>query len=139
MISWLDDSLPSSGTRTVELARAIYALRRERASQFTRIATLMGEPAWDLLLFLFIAHEEGRHLGVVEACDGSQCPRTTAMRHISACEAAGYVLRISDPADARRSILQLSGDALIAMRHSLTNFGGICHLEDAREIEALPD
>ena len=54
----------------VELARQTYEDRRRRTKIF-QSEELFGEPAWDILLDLFIAAKERRRVSVTSACIGS--------------------------------------------------------------------
>ena len=92
-----------------EQARAIYRGRRLRA-QLLGDEGLFGEPAWDLLLDLFIAEAEGKRLSVTAACIGAAVPTSTALRWIVILETRGLVRRENDPADARRVFLHLTDD-----------------------------
>ena len=56
---------PEAGHTLRAVAERLYAERRRRDEYFP--AALFGEPAWDLLLALFIAHDEGRHVSLQEA------------------------------------------------------------------------
>jgi predicted transcriptional regulator len=89
-------------------ARAIdlYDDRRRRAKLFG--PNLFGEPAWDILLDLFIASETGKKISVTSACIGAAVPLTTALRWLSMLEARGLILRENDEKDARRSNVRLS-------------------------------
>lgn len=62
----------------VELARRFYRSRRLRPRVFSDDA-LFGEPAWDMLLDLFIAEADGKRLSVTAACIGSAVPTSTAL------------------------------------------------------------
>lgn len=92
-------------------AREIYRGRRLRA-QILGDDGLFGEPAWDLLLDLFIAEVEGKRLSVTAACIGAAVPTSTALRWIVILESRGLVRRENDPADARRVFLHLTEDGL---------------------------
>lgn len=61
--------LPRSERRYLALARQAYALRRKRAAIFGN-PELFGEPAWDILLDLYIAHAEAKPVSVSSACSG---------------------------------------------------------------------
>lgn len=105
------------GVAVVELARRIYELRRSRDESFG--AGLFSEPAWDLLLHLFIAGAEGRRESVSSACDGAGAPATTALRKLAQLEEGRWIVREVDPADARRSYVRLSSRATKKMRSLL--------------------
>jgi hypothetical protein len=97
-----------------ELARQHYRHRRLRSKIFGNEA-LFGEPAWDILLDLFIAAKEKRKVSVMSACIGSAVPSTTALRWISALEREGLITREDDPDDARRTYVILTEPGYNAM------------------------
>lgn len=103
------------------LARAIglYKGRRARATLFGRSADLFGEPAWDILLDLFIARETDRQISISSACIAAGVPGTTALRWLSVLEQRGLVERLADPGDRRRFHLRLSDEAHVQMRQWL--------------------
>lgn len=98
----------------VELARQTYDDRRRRNKIF-QSDELFGEPAWDILLDLFIAAKERRRVSVTSACIGSAVPSTTALRWISILEKQGFLSREADPGDARRVYVRLSPRGYEAM------------------------
>lgn len=71
-----------------------------------------GEPAWDMLLTLFVAQAEGRHLPVSALCLATPVPVTTAHRWILVLTGSGLAVRIGDPEDGRRSYVYLFADGL---------------------------
>lgn len=92
-----------------ELARSTYRERRRRAAVF-QDQTLFGEPAWDILLDLFIAAKERKRLPVTSACIGAAVPATTALRWLTVLEDKGLIVRENDTADARRVFVRLSAE-----------------------------
>lgn len=96
------------------LARKAYALRRKRAAIFGN-AELFGEPAWDILLDLYVAHGEGKSVSVSSACIGSAAPATTGLRWLGVLADAGLVLRENDAEDNRRVLVRLTAEGLAAM------------------------
>jgi hypothetical protein len=98
----------------VELARQTYDDRRRRTKIFNN-EELFGEPAWDILLDLFVAAKERRRVSVTSACIGSAVPSTTALRWIAILEREGILLREADPSDARRIYVKLSARGYSAM------------------------
>ena len=96
------------------LARKTYAMRRKRAAIFGN-ADLFGEPAWDIMLDLFIAHGDGKQVSVSSACIGSAAPATTGLRWLAVLADEGLILRESDPQDQRRVLVRLSDAGLAAM------------------------
>ena len=98
----------------LELARQTYSDRRRRIKIF-QSEDLFGEPAWDILLDLFIAAKERRRVSVTSACIGSAVPSTTALRWIAILEKQGLLTREADPGDARRVYVKLSARGYAAM------------------------
>jgi hypothetical protein len=96
------------------LARKAYALRRKRTAIFGN-AELFGEPAWDILLDLFIAQAEGKSVSVSSACIGSAAPATTGLRWLGVLADEGLVVRENDAEDQRRVLVRLTARGLSAM------------------------
>ena len=94
-------------------ARRTYRHRRSRALFFEE--SLFGEPAWDLLLDLFIAAKERKRVPVTSACIGAAVPTTTALRWLAILEERGLVVREADPTDARRIFVRLTAEAYAKM------------------------
>lgn len=97
-----------------ECARAQLALRRRREALFG--AALFGEPAWEILLMLFVAHQEGRYVTVSNLCHEAAAPATTVHRWLLVLTAEGLVVRIGDVHDRRRSYVYLSAVSVQKMR-----------------------
>jgi hypothetical protein len=100
--------------RYLALARKTYSLRRKRAMIFGN-PELFGEPAWDILLDLYIAYAEGKSVSVSSACIGSAAPPTTGLRWLGVLADEGLVLRENDPEDNRRVLVRLSPRGISAM------------------------
>jgi DNA-binding MarR family transcriptional regulator len=94
-------------------ARSEIQARAARAQFFK--ASLFSDPAWDILLELFAAQQEGRRVSISAAGLTAEIPLTTALRWINALEREDLVERTGDPTDARRTFLKLSGKGLRAM------------------------
>lgn len=75
--------------RAIERVTALIALRQQRDALMG--AHFFGEPAWDMLLDLFIARAEGRKTSSTSAAVASRAPTTTALRYISILHQAGLI------------------------------------------------
>lgn len=95
-------------------ARKAYALRRKRAAIFGN-PDLFGEPAWDILLDLYIAQAEGKQVSVSSACIGSAAPPTTGLRWLGVLADEGLVVREADAEDQRRVLVRLTPAGQAAM------------------------
>lgn len=96
------------------LAAVIYALRRKRDA-VADVSGLFGEPAWDILLDVFIAASRGQETQVSSVCIDAGVPSTTILRWIARLEREGLIYRQADTADARRRYVRLTpqGHALM--------------------------
>jgi len=92
--------------RRLMLAQACIEARRAREALFPE--GLFGEPAWDMLLELFIARQQDRPVSVSDACLASRAPQTTALRWIEQLEAHALVERMTDVTDRRRKFIRIS-------------------------------
>ncbi|WP_167737355.1 MarR family transcriptional regulator [Sphingomonas parva] len=78
-------------------------------------AELCVDPAWNMLLDLFISAGQGRELSVSAACIGSLASYSTAMRYVNLLVDVGLVERKPDASDRRRSYLSLTDSGRAAM------------------------
>ena len=113
-----------SERRYLALARQTYALRRKRAAIFGN-PELFGEPAWDILLDLYIAHAEGKPVSVSSACIGSAAPPTTGLRWLGVLAEEGLVLRENDSEDHRRVLVRLTRTGVTAMEQFFDAVGSL--------------
>ena len=101
---------PASRARASEplLRRAagILAARRRRARHFG--ASMFGEPAWEMLLHLYLAESHGTRLNVSRISEASGAPDTTALRWLDYLENRRLVRRDPHPTDARASFVVLT-------------------------------
>ncbi|MFT4027090.1 MAG: hypothetical protein QM676_09860 [Novosphingobium sp.] len=74
-----------------DVARKAYADRRRR-EHITGADGMFGEPAWDILLELFIAARENREVLRAGAHAGAGVPETIAQRWITILENRGLVV-----------------------------------------------
>lgn len=102
----------------VQQAISIYQFRRRRARLFGD-AGLFGEPAYDILLDLYIALHQGRKVTISDACVAADVPCSTALRTIRMLEQHGLVRRIDDLKDRRRRYLLLEDLALATLNRML--------------------
>jgi hypothetical protein len=86
-----DPESPEAGQALRAVAERLYAERRRRDEYFP--AALFGEPAWDLLLALFIAHDEGRHVSLQEAYSAAKVDSRDGPALVERLVGAGLVSR----------------------------------------------
>ena len=103
------DPEPCQGhVKFATLAAAVHGERLRRMRFFP--PDLLGEPAWDLLLDLFVALHGNKLRSVKEGCLAANVPEATAMRYIDALVGQGLIVRRRDKLDARRKFLCLTDE-----------------------------
>ena len=85
----------------VERAVALYDQRRLRQRLFGYPDGLFQEPAWDMLLHLFIQQERGERVPISNLSSASCVPQTTALRWIKVLEREGLARCWQSKSDAR--------------------------------------
>lgn len=95
----------------------------DRRARDTRLGSHhFGEPAWDMLLDMFAAHDERKTLGVSSICLASAVPPSTALRCLARLVADGLVVRIADQNDRRRTAVELTPATADEMRRLLQSW-----------------
>lgn len=101
------------------LAGAKLALRRRLLRrQLVGASWLFGEPAWDMLIDLFVNEIEGKSVAVSSLCLASGVPMSSALRLVQKLCDEELIHRRADPHDGRRYFVQLSPN----LRHRLTAY-----------------
>ncbi|HEY0147376.1 MAG TPA: MarR family winged helix-turn-helix transcriptional regulator [Allosphingosinicella sp.] len=95
-------------------AQALLGARRHRGEMLG--AQLFADPAWDMLLALFVAAEQGESFSVSRLCAAAAVPQTTALRWLEQLEQNKLVIRAADATDARRTLISIAPDAREKMR-----------------------
>jgi hypothetical protein len=110
-------SVAEANRLALVMAKRSIAIRRDRRRRFPGIA--FDDPNWEMMLDLFIAMEEGRRVSVTSLTIAAQVSSSTGLRCIRRLVKDGYMQRIDDPSDARRSFLLLSPAIYVAMREEM--------------------
>lgn len=124
----LADEPDSDGCRaaTVEFARRTIAVRRLREEMFG--SQFFADPAWDILLDLYIHGEKGVPVSISSLCMAAAVPPTTAQRWIKLLADAGVLVRGNDPCDARRVFITLAREAHesmhVCLRRTMAELAG---------------
>lgn len=93
---------------TIAFVRQYLKTMANRASVLG--ADLFADPAWIIILEVYLAQHDRKPISVSSACIGSGAPPSTALRHIMRLENAGLISRHPDRSDNRRVHLRLSDD-----------------------------
>lgn len=91
----------------LDRARDHFKKQKSRERIFGR-TTIFSDPAWNILVDLFIASEERKPITVSSACISSSVPTTTALRYLKLLEDDGHILRVEHRSNGRLSLLYLS-------------------------------
>jgi DNA-binding MarR family transcriptional regulator len=102
-------NLPSSGS-ALSVAQNILNARRKRGRVFPELA--FGDPAWDMILDLYVAAVTGRPVCPSSIGFAAAVPQTTVLRLVNQLAERGLVIRQADRNDRRRVLLTLSEDML---------------------------
>jgi DNA-binding MarR family transcriptional regulator len=98
-------SMPFDALLVAKAWRRANQVRRESFKDGT---DLFAEPAWEMLLDLYISAQEGRAVAVSSLCLASHVPPTTALRWIERLGTEGLVHRHPDELDGRRIFVELT-------------------------------
>lgn len=101
----------------LRLAVAMQQQREDRPRFFH--PDLLGEPAWDMLLALYVARGRGYSLKISDACFEARVPPTTALRWLDHLDRMELIQRRKNRFDGRSSFVELSDMAVNAMNDYL--------------------
>lgn len=113
--------ISDSHIRHLNLATAMYR-SRQRREKFLGQMALFGEPAWDMMLDLYIAFLKSKRVSVTSACLAASVPLSTGLRWIALLEKCGLTVRINDATDGRRTYVELAESGLVRMRDFFNDF-----------------
>ena len=100
-----------------QLAQKIYLARRLREDLFGE--RLFSEPAWDIILHLYVQDYRGVKETVTSVCRSSCVPEATALRQVERLEDLGLLRRTSDSGDRRRRLVALTDEGRFKMTEFL--------------------
>ena len=90
--------------------------RRMLRRQLIGSPELFGEPAWEILLDVFVHECERKPLAITSTCATAGIPMSSGLRLIQRLCEAGLLRRFPDPFDGRRCFLRLQPAARDRMR-----------------------
>ncbi|MDF0490155.1 hypothetical protein PX554_18675 [Sphingomonas sp. H39-1-10] len=95
----------------IALANAKYALAVRRMRDKVLGGELFFDPAWNILIELYVAYGDGMPVTVGNACIAAAVPLTSALRCCQLLQQKRIVVRERDPRDGRRVFLRLSEES----------------------------
>lgn len=100
----------------MNLALKAQVLTHQRARRAAHVPpSLLGEPAWDMLLDLFMQFAGGAKVSTTSLCLSSRVPASTALRHIGQLEEHGLVRRSASAFDRRVTFVELTDRGVLAI------------------------
>lgn len=100
----------------LELAKCASVLKRQiklRADFLPEAATV--EPAWSMLLELFIQFSGGALVSTKSLYLAARCPQTTALRYLESLEAADLITRTRSVSDRRVTMVGLTKKGVVGV------------------------
>ncbi|MGB7406187.1 MAG: MarR family transcriptional regulator [Pacificimonas sp.] len=91
-----------------QVAEMIHQARIRRRTLLTEVESVFRDPAWDILLELYLVDPNARPISASGIGLDTGVPRATAMRHVRRLEDVGFIERLRDKDDARREYLRLT-------------------------------
>lgn len=94
-----------------------YAFRRQRERLTGAVFGygLFADPAWDMMLDLYVQTSRGISVSVTSACIGGTAPPTTALRYLADLEKRGIVQRFTNPTDKRSLHVRMTEEGMELM------------------------
>jgi len=118
----LSDSAPTddrAGKRhLLERAKQLFEERRLRLRIFGR--AMFGEPAWDILLSLYICADQGGHQTLSSLSRFTGAPPTTVQRWLDYLETRGWVERDKFSTDRRLTHVEMTQAGIDTLEAYLT-------------------
>lgn len=87
--------------------------RRQRYLVFPK--SIFGEPAWEMILELYVSNQEDRILTVTDLCRASFEAQSTALRWIAILEQHEYLSKRQDSCDGRRVFVHATSKLIEAV------------------------
>ena len=96
------------------IAERVYRVRRRRDALMTARfgGEIFSDPAWDIILDLYIHNSKNQDVSVTSVCSASMVPITTALRYITVLSERGLIERSKKPKDGRSYLLRLTPEAI---------------------------
>jgi len=119
---WPDDGrrIERNALNLAHKAKVIYAKRGSRRKYIP--GELLAEPAWDMLLELFMQFAGGAKVSITSLAHASHVPMTTALRYIDMLEASDLIEKSKSNADRRVTLLNLTKTGVISVGSILEQY-----------------
>lgn len=112
---------PAVASKVLKAYCAVSAEYHRRSIRTRHLpADLFGEPAWDMLLFLYMQRVKSAKVKVTMLCAAAGVPPTTALRYIDALQGHALIEKSASSTDTRVVFVSLTDTAF----ENLTDFLG---------------
>jgi hypothetical protein len=111
--------LDFSDDKLATIASSIYQSRRMRSDYFN--GSLLIDPAWDMLLDLFILKIRGRRVSAAGLCLATNIPESTARRWIDVLVKEGLLCREPSNKEEAAAIIEISPQGFEQMRRFIVD------------------
>lgn len=108
----------------IEIARRVRMVVEGRRRRSQLFPDLLADPAWDILLDLFLARLEDRRCSIAATCIAAAAPPSTALRWLNRLEVAGLVVREPDAREPRRSLVRITDEGAKRMQAAMSVIPG---------------
>jgi hypothetical protein len=96
-----------------DYARLTLLGRKQRDHYFDPM--LFSNPAWDILLNLYVADAEGTPVSVIDSCVASPVPQGVALRWLGYLKQEEMVIEAPNSAQPRQTVIRLTDQARLAV------------------------
>lgn len=112
-----------SNYRASELGQRVsHYLVGRRARSHILDDSWFADPAWDMLLDLFVSQSLGRNVSISSACIAANVPQTTALRWIERLVDEDLLVRKDDPTDRRRAHLHIAPELALRLEQWIEHY-----------------
>lgn len=122
VVETIETTEPSAPEASISAARLNVAIGwiRSRACRDKAFGDdLFFDPAWSILLELYVHHRQRTATSITSLCLAAKVPPSTGLRWVALLEKRGLVIREADPFDKRKSYAQLTPDAIARVERAL--------------------
>ena len=96
-----------------DYARLTLVGRKQRDHYFDPM--LFSNPAWDILLNLYVADAEGTPVSVIDSCVASPVPQGVALRWLGYLKQEEMVIETPNSAQPRQTVIRLTDQTRLAV------------------------
>jgi DNA-binding MarR family transcriptional regulator len=108
----LPNTVPGAAALRFTTAKAWQRAGQVRRDAFGDGGRLFADPAWEMLLDLYVRGVERNRVSVSDACAAARVPQSTGLRWLGILHQAGLLNKSNDSRDRRRSYVELTAAAV---------------------------